>query len=264
MRLKDKVAIVSGASRGIGKGIAVRLAQEGAAVCVNYARDEEGASEVADSIQRFGGNAFVCRADVSKGAEVEAMTVETVRRYGSVDLVVANAGVDTRVPFLEMTEEQWDRIIDTNLKGTYILCQSGAREMLKVGRGKIVIISSIHHLASFPEMSAYAATKGGLVSLTRQLAVELAPHHITVNCVAPGAVHIERKQLTMPGYTPDIYNSVIPLGRIGQPSDIAASVAFLCSDDADFITGATLVVDGGTMSRMHLGPGVVSAERTIE
>ncbi len=256
-RLEGKVAIVTGAGRGIGCGIAARLAQEGAAICVNYAHSQDGALKVVGAIEDLGGRAFACRGDVSRAVEVQAMADEAARRYGKVDIVVANSGIDPHIPFLEMTEEQWDWIIDTNLKGAYLLCQAGAREMLKVGQGKIVILSSIHHLLTYPHMTAYAATKGGLVSMTHQLALELAPHHINVNCIAPGAIHVDKFRMVNPDYTPHMYDDAIPLGRIGQPQDIAAAVAFLCSADADFITGSTLIVDGGTTSRMHLDPGSV-------
>lgn len=256
-RLNGKVAIVTGAGRGVGREIATRLAQEGAAVCVNYAHSQEGAAKVVGAIEEFDGRAFAYKADVSKAAEVQAMADETARRYGKVDIVVANAGIDPHIPFLEMTEQQWDWVIDTNLKGAYLLCQTGAREMLKVGQGKIVIISSIHHLITYPHMTAYAATKGGLVSMTHQLALELAPYNINVNCIAPGAIHVDKFRMVNPDYTPHMYDEAIPLGRIGQPKDIAAAVAFLCSADADFVTGSTLIVDGGTTSRMHLDPGAV-------
>ncbi len=255
--LKGHVAVVSGAGRGLGAAIALRLAAAGAAVCVNYSHSREGALRVVGEIAAQGGHAFAQKADVRHWCEVRGLVKETVSRYGRVDIVVANAGVDPRIPFLELAEEQWDQVMDTNVKGAYLLCQEGAREMLKVGGGKIVIIASIHHEVSFPGMTAYAASKGALVSLARELALELGPQHINVNCVAPGAVEVEKFHVRNPCWSSLPYRGIIPVGRIGQPEDVAGVVAFLCSGEADYVNGSVIVVDGGTSCRMFLGPDVV-------
>jgi len=253
MKLKDRIAIVTGAGRGIGSGIALRLAQEGADVVVNYAHSAEGARQVAGKIREIGREAIAVKADVSKADEVQAMIDRTVRTFGRVDVLVNNAGIDPHAPFLEMTEEQWDWVIDTNLKGSFLCSQAAAREMVRTGGGKIVIISSIHSFVTYMHITAYAATKGGLNAMTRQLALELAPYHINVNAVAPGSVHVDKFYGVIPNYNPHMFDHEIPLGFIGYPEDIGAAVAFLASEDARYITGQILVVDGGTTARMFLG-----------
>jgi glucose 1-dehydrogenase/3-oxoacyl-[acyl-carrier protein] reductase len=253
MALKDRVAIVTGAGKGIGSGIGLRLAQEGAHVVVNYAHSADGAQRVVEEIEGLGRKAIAIRADISQAEQVQAMVDRTVEELGRVDILVNNAGIDPHVPFLEMTEEQWDWIIDTNLKGNFLCTQAAAREMVKAGGGKVVIISSIHSIQSYMHITAYAASKGGLNSLTRQLALELAPYRINVNCIAPGAVHVDKFYGVMAGYDPHMFDHEIPLGFIGQAEDIGAVAAFLASDDARYITGQVLFVDGGTSCRMFLG-----------
>jgi glucose 1-dehydrogenase/3-oxoacyl-[acyl-carrier protein] reductase len=259
MGLKDRTAIVTGAGRGIGSGIALRLAQEGADVVVNYAHSADGAVAVAEQIKALGRRAIPIQADVSKADQVRAMVAKTVDTFGRVDILVNNAGIDPHAPFLEMTEEQWDWIIDTNLKGNFLCSQAAAREMVKSGGGKIVIISSIHSIQTYMHITAYATSKGGLNAMTRQLALELAPYQINVNCIAPGAVHVDKFYGVVPEYSPSMFDHEIPLGFIGYPQDIGAVAAFLSSDDARYITGQVLFVDGGTSCRMFLG---VTEEKT--
>jgi glucose 1-dehydrogenase/3-oxoacyl-[acyl-carrier protein] reductase len=253
MRLKDKVAIVTGAGRGIGSGIALRFAQEGAHVVVNYAHSADGAQKVVEEIECLGRKAIAIQADVSQAKQVQAMVDRTVQELGQVDILVNNAGIDPHAPFLEMTEEQWDWIMDTNLKGNFLCSQAAALEMVKTGGGKIVLISSIHSIQSYMHITAYAASKGGLNAMTRQLALELAPYGININCIAPGAVHVDKFYGVMDGYDPHMFDHEIPLGFIGQAEDIGAVAAFLASDDARYITGQVLFVDGGTSCRMFLG-----------
>jgi len=254
MRLQNKVAIVTGAGAGIGQGIALRLAEEGADVVVNYAHSAAGAEEVAEKIRALGRKAMPFRASVSKAAEVQAMVDQTIQTFGHVDILVNNAGIDPHVPFLECTEEQWDWIIDTNLKGNFLCSQAVAREMVRQGTGgKIVIISSVHSIQTYMHITAYATTKGGLNAMMRQLALELAPYHINVNCVAPGAVHVEKFYRVIPNYEPHMWDHEIPVGRVGYPEDIGAAVAFFASDDANYVTGQVLFVDGGTTARLFLG-----------
>ena len=253
MRLEDKIALVTGAGKGIGSGIALRLAQEGAHVVVNYAPSAQGAEGVAAQIERAGRRALTVKADVSDAAQVQAMVDKTVSTFGRLDILVNNAGIDPHIPFLEMTEGQWDWIIDTNLKGNFLCSQAAAREMIKAGGGKIVIIGSIHSILTYLHVMAYATTKGGLNAMTRQLALELAPYRITVNCVAPGPIHVDKFYGVVSDYDPHMFDHEIPLGFMGYPRDVGAAVAFLVSEDARYITGQVLFVDGGTSTRMALG-----------
>jgi glucose 1-dehydrogenase/3-oxoacyl-[acyl-carrier protein] reductase len=259
MKLQDKVAIVTGAGKGIGSGIALRLAQEGAHVVVNYAHSGDGARQVAAQIEGLGRRALVIQADVANGDQVQAMVAETVQALGRLDILVNNAGIDPHISFLDMSEEQWDWIVDTNLKGNFLCSQAAAREMVKTGGGKIIIISSIHSIQTYLHITAYAACKGGLNAMTRQLALELAPYHINVNCIAPGAIHVSKFYSVVPNYDPHMFDHEIPLGFIGYPHDIGAAAAFLASDDARYITGQVLFVDGGTSARIFLG---VSEKKT--
>jgi NAD(P)-dependent dehydrogenase (short-subunit alcohol dehydrogenase family) len=253
MKLQDKVALVTGAGKGIGAGVALHLAQEGAHVVLNYAHSAKGADEVCAKIQALGRRALAFKADIAKAAEVKAMFDKTIETFGRVDILVNSAGVDPHVDFLELTEEQWDWTIDTNLKGNFLCSQAAARQMVKTGGGKIIIISSIHSIQTYPHITAYATSKGGLNAMTRQLALELAPYHINVNTVAPGAVHVEKFYGIIPNYDPHMFDHEIPLGFMGMPSDIGAAVAFFASDEARYITGQVLFVDGGTSARMFLG-----------
>jgi NAD(P)-dependent dehydrogenase (short-subunit alcohol dehydrogenase family) len=255
MRLQDKIALVTGAGQGIGKGIALRLAQEGADVAVNYPYTgvREKAEDTAAQIRAYGRKALVVQADVSNSADVQQMINSTIENFGKLDILVNNAGVDVHVPFLEMTEEEWDYIIDVNLKGNFLCSQAAARAMLQTGGGKIVIISSIHSMQTYQRITAYAAAKGGLNAMTRQLALELAPYHINVNCVAPGSINVEKYVDLIPDFDPHMFDHEIPLGSIGYPEDIAGAVVYFASDDARWVTGQVLVVDGGTSARLLLG-----------
>lgn len=255
MRLKDKIAIVTGAGQGIGKGIALRLAQEGAHIVVNYPSPHvaEKAEAVAALIREMGRQSITFQADVSKAAQVQAMVDHTVATFGRLDIQVNNAGVDPHIPFLEMTEDQWNYIIDVNLKGNFLCCQSATRAMMQTGGGNIIIISSIHSLQTYKRMTAYAAAKGGLNAMTRQLALELGPYNININCIAPGAIDVEKSYEISPDYDPHMFDHEIPVGRIGYPADIAGAVVFFASDDARYVTGQVLLVDGGTSTRILLG-----------
>lgn len=259
MKLQDKVAVVTGAGKGIGIGIAHRLAQEGAHVVLNYAHSASGAEDMCARIKELGRQAFTFKADVAKASEVNAMFDKTIETFGRVDILVNNAGIDPHVNFLDLTEEQWDWILDTNLKGNFLCSQAAARQMVKQGGGKIIIISSIHSIQTYQHITAYATTKGGLNAMTRQLALELAPYHINVNCVAPGAVHVEKFFGVVPNYDVHMFDHEIPVGFIGMPEDVGAAVAYFASDDAKYVTGQVLFVDGGTSARMYLG---VSEKKT--
>jgi len=253
MRLKDKVALVTGGGRGIGRHIALRLADEGADVLVNYASSQAGAEDIAAQIREKGRRALAVRANIALRADVDAMFESLLQEFGRIDILVNNAAIDPVIPFLDMTDEQWDRVIDINLKGTFMCSQAAARLMVRQGDGGvIIIIGSMHSMATFPGMSAYASSKGGLNAMTRALALDLAPHRIRVNCVIPGSIHVEKAYEVIPNYDPHMIDDQIALGRIGYGPDIAAAVAFMASADANYVTGASLNVDGGVMARMAL------------
>lgn len=254
MRLENKVAIVTGAGRGIGKVIARHLAEEGAAVALNYFRSATGAQETAAEIVKAGGKAAAIYGDVSKALDAAELVRRSVAEFGRLDILVNNSGVDPTCPFLEVTEDFFHAVLDTNLKGTYFCSQSAAREMKKSGTGRIINIGSVHSQASMPGFSVYAASKGAIDALTRQLALDLSPFGITVNTIAPGAVEVE-KFVADPAYDREGVGREIPLGRVGYPRDVSGFVAFLASDEAAWMTGKVITIDGGTLSRLYLYAG---------
>jgi NAD(P)-dependent dehydrogenase (short-subunit alcohol dehydrogenase family) len=246
--LSGRVAIVTGASRGIGREIALELARAGADVAINYhgEAESEGAHATARDIEALGVRAAAIAGDVGDGDAVRRMMDEAVAKMGSLDILVNNAGVQTWTPFLEVTESEWDLVIRTNLKGCFLCTQTAAR--LMAGGGVVVNIGSGCNKVPFPGLVAYTASKGGIEMLTKVAAVELAPRRIRVNCVAPGAVEVERTKLEVDDYA-GTWGAVTPLGRVGQPEDIARTVRFLASDDSAFITGQTIWVDGGLFTQ---------------
>lgn len=246
--LDGRSAIVTGGSRGVGQGIALELARRGCRVAVNYNSSRERAEDTARQVQDLGVDAFAVWADVSVPADVAAMVDAAVGRFGRLDLLVNNAGLQTWTPLLEVTEAEWDRVIATNLKGCFVCTQTAARYMKDHGGGSIVNIGSGCNKIPFPRLVAYTASKGGIEMLTKVAAVELGPHGIRVNCVAPGAVEIERTRLELPDYA-GFWGARAPLGRVGTPADIGQAVAFLAGPEASFITGQTIWVDGGLFSR---------------
>ena len=247
---KDKVAVVTGASRSIGRGIALALAREGCAVVVNYRKSQEEADEVVNTIKEMGGRAIAVKCDVSKRDEVEAMFKATVEEYGKVDILVNNAGVGVGGSLLETTDEIWDKHMAVNLKGVFLCSQVAARYMVEKKYGKIVNISSNSGFGiAMPRETSYAVSKAGVIQLTKSSAYDLGKYNINVNCVAPGAVDTV---MLRGGRSEEEYEKVLEgrrnatsLGIVGTPEDIANAVLFFANDKARYITGKTLLVDGG-------------------
>lgn len=245
LKLKDKIAIVTGASKGIGAAIAKELAKEGCNVTINYFSDKRGARKVQKYIENeIGQKAIISKADVSKYKEIKNMVKETLDFFGRIDILINNAGIALWAPFFDITEEIWDRTIDINLKGAFLTSQLASKEMIKTGGGVIVNISSLAAHGSMDCLVPYCASKGGMTLLTKSMAVELAPQNIRVNAIAPGTIDIERNRRTDPNY-PDNWEPFVPMGRVGTVDDIAKPVVFLCSDEAGYITGQNIYVCGG-------------------
>jgi len=243
--LSSKTALLTGASKGVGKGIALELARCGCDVAVNYNSDAAGAAATVAEILAMGRNAFAIQANVGLAAEVDRMFAEAAGRFPRLDILVNNAGVQTWKPLLVLEEAEWDRTIQTNLKGCFLCTQRAGRRMKDDGAGgRIVNIGSGCNKIPFPNLVDYTASKGGIEMFTKVSAIELAKYNITVNCVAPGAIEIERTKHETGDYA-GVWAKLTPLGRVGQPADIARAVAFLASQAGDFITGQTIWVDGG-------------------
>jgi len=250
MRFDGKVAVVTGASRGIGKAIALALAGDGCSVVVNYARNRDKANEVVEAIRRMRTEAIAIKCDVSVRSEVEAMFKTTVDEFGRVDILVNNAAISDAAVLLETSDELWERVLNVNLKGVFLCTQSAAKYMIQRKYGKIVNIASnsAFGIAVWGE-AAYAASKAGVMQLTKTAAFELGQYGINVNCVAPGAIDTDmlKGNMTDQEYAELIKSrkAVSSLGIIGKPEDIANVVLFFASDASHFITGRTLLVDGG-------------------
>ncbi|AQQ53754.1 3-oxoacyl-[acyl-carrier-protein] reductase [Planococcus lenghuensis] len=244
MKLEGKTAIVTGGSRGIGAAIARLLASEGAKVVVNYSGSREKAEAVAEDIRIGGGEAFVFQADVADSEAVKAMTDETLQRFGSIDILVNNAGITRDNLLMRMKENEWDDVINTNLKGVFVTTKAVTRQMMKQRSGRIVNIASIVGISGNPGQANYVAAKAGVIGLTKTAAKELASRGITVNAVAPGFITTDMTKKLDETVQKTMLNQ-IPLSRFGDPKDVAKSVLFLASDDASYMTGQTLHVDGG-------------------
>jgi NAD(P)-dependent dehydrogenase (short-subunit alcohol dehydrogenase family) len=248
--LEGRKALVTGAGIGIGQGIARELSGKGADVVLHYGVSRRGADDVVAEIQSRGGRALAVGGNLRQRVECERVVDEAAEFLGGLDILVNNAGVTRSQPFEETTEALYDEMFELNIKG-YFFCAQRATRYLPEQRGTIINITSVHGAGGFPNHAAYAATKGAVVMFTRSLAIELAPRGIRVNAIGPGVVEVPR-YADMPGYTRDLGNQMVPLGRVGTPEDIGGAVAFLASDAASWITGDVLFVDGGTTARMGL------------
>jgi NAD(P)-dependent dehydrogenase (short-subunit alcohol dehydrogenase family) len=241
--------VVTGASKGVGRGIALGLAQVGFDVAVNYRGDPQGAEGTAEKIRAMGRNALTVQADIGFKVEVDRMFDAVLEKLGTPTVLVNNSGVQTWKSLLDLTEEEWDRVLRTNLKGTFLCTQRAARHMAVQRRGRIINIGSGSNKAPFPNLVDYTSSKGGVEMFTRVAAVELGHYGITVNCVAPGMIEIERTKAEAPDYA-GTWARLTPLQRIGQVTDVAAAVVFLASPQAEFITARTLYVDGRLLSQI--------------
>jgi glucose 1-dehydrogenase len=247
MMLEGKVALVTGAASGIGEAIAIELGKQGARVVVNYHSDTSPGRPVVDQIIAGGGQAIAVQADVSNASDVSRMIEQVVGQLGRIDVLVNNAGIERQKSFLEVSEDDWDLVIDVDLKGPFLCTQAAVRDMVRRReRGTIINISSVHEDLPFPGYASYCAAKGGLRMLCRDLALELAPHGINIINVAPGAIStpINDRTLEDPEKKLALLRE-IPLGRVGTPEEVASLVAYLASDSASYITGTTVFIDGG-------------------
>lgn len=243
----SKVVIVTGSDSGIGRAIAIQFAEEGAAVVINYAHARDKAEEVLQTIEKNQGKAIVIQADVSQYQQAVGLIQQAVEHFHQLDILVNNAGMEIHNSFLDVTEEQFDRVLSVDLKGAFFCAQAAARETVKSKTaGRIINISSVHEDLAMPKNAPYCCAKGGLRMMTRTICLELAPHNITVNNIAPGAVHtpidadVEADPKKMAALLKEI-----PLSRMGQPEEIAKLALFLASDAASYVTGSTYVMDGG-------------------
>lgn len=259
MSLHGKVALVTGAGTGIGQGIAIALGERGVRTAVHYNRSAEGALETLARIEASGGEGFIVQANVASQTDIDSMVHQVVQRYGRIDILVNNAALQLNVPLLEYTEEQFDRVMNTNLKGYFQCIQAVVPYMKKQNSGRIILISSVHSKRPTDFDPVYAMTKGGIRMLGRESAIELGQYHITVNMIEPGAVQVNR--LTAPGArsflspeemekarrNPQPITKKFPMGRIGLPADVASLVCYIASDESEYMTGSAIRLDGGSM-----------------
>lgn len=258
--LKGQAALVTGSDSGIGKGVALELAKAGAKLVINYAHNHDAANEVVNEIKSLGGEAYPCCADVSNEDEVKSMFQDMFRQYGTIDILVNNSGLQKDSKFVDMTLDQWNTVIGVNLTGQFLCAREAAKEFIRRGvvesrsraAGKIICMSSVHEVIPWGGHVNYAASKGGIMMFMKSIAQELAPHKIRVVGIGPGAIQtpINRSAWETPEALQKLL-TLIPYNRIGQPEDIGRLVAWLASDEADYITGTTIFADGG----MTLYPG---------
>jgi glucose 1-dehydrogenase len=247
VKLIGKNALVTGSSQGIGQAIVLKFAEEGANVVVDYVTHPDTAKETVQLAEKFGRRAVAVQGNISKVADAKRVVQESVEALGGLDILVNNAGVERRAPFWEVTEADYDLVLDVNLKGAFFTTQAFVQHRLAVKQpGKVINVSSVHEELPFPHFTSYCASKGGMKMVTRNLSIELAPFGITINNIAPGAIEtpINKALLNDPAELKALLEN-IPLARLGKTSDVAGVAVFLASSDSDYITGTTIVVDGG-------------------
>jgi len=251
MRLENKCAVVTGARRGIGRGIALAMASEGAAVVVSDV-DLRDCEAVASEIEARGGRALAVQCDVTSKQQIDDMIARTIGAFGKVDILANNAGIAEFKPFLELTPEDWDETLDVNLRGQFLCAQAAARDMIKRKWGRIINIASVASGQigiGFPNLTHYTASKGGVIAFTEALAIELSPHGINVNAIGPGIIGTEMiRPLEEAGTLEALVRTRVPKGRMGTPEDIGHLAVFLASEESDYITGATVFIDGGWLA----------------
>lgn len=246
MRLKGKVALVTGSSRGVGRAIALAYAREGASVVINYTANQAAGEEVITAIKEMGEKAVLVKADVSKAADAEALVQKGVDEFGGIDILVNNAGLSRPAMLLKMTEDQWDQVVDIHLKGAFLCSQFAARHMKEQNKGKIINVTSVAGIVGTVGQINYSAAKGGLLSFTKSAARELARYNVCVNVICLGIVATDMtEKIRTDEKLKEIYMNRILLKRFAEPDDISPAFVFLSSDESDYITGQLLCVDGG-------------------
>ncbi len=251
-KLTGKRALITGAGTGIGREVALEFSRQGADVVIHYAGSKKGAESALAEIVAAGGKASVIQADLSEVKGCFRLVDEAAAFLGGLDILINNAGITEVWDFLDVTPEQFDSLYHVNIRGEFFCAQRAVTHMLKAGRGAIVNLTSVHGFAGMPGHSVYAGTKGAIIAWTREVSIELASKNIRVNAVAPGWIEVESHHTKYEGYDPLAGGKRVPRGRVGQPLDVAKACVYLASDDADFVVGQTLLVDGGTIALMSL------------
>lgn len=246
MSLKGKTAIITGGSRGIGKACAIYLAKQGADIVFNYSNNSSMAEETADEIKNLGVKVQAVKADVKSSQDIDYLFNQALENFNSIDILVNNAGITRDTLIIRMKEEDWDTVLDINLKGVYLTCKAAAKHMMKKRQGRIINISSVVGITGNPGQANYAASKAGIIGFSKSIAKELAPRGILVNVVAPGFIDTDMTSVLGEKVKDNIL-SQIPLGRYGSPEDVAKLVTFLASDDNQYITGQVINIDGGML-----------------
>jgi len=248
MKLKGKVALITGGSRGIGKAVALGMAHEGADIAINFRVDQKAAEEVVKEIKALGRSVIAIQADISKTEDINDLIERVYAELSRIDILVNNAGIGILGSFLDTSEEEWNKVIDTNLKGVFFCAQAVAKRMVKQKSGKIINMGSINGIVAEADQCSYNASKGGVHMITKSLAIELAPYNIQVNALGPGFILTEssKEDIVDPRIKQE-YLKNIPLGRFGVPEDVVGAAVFLASADSNYFTGQTLYMDGGIM-----------------